>query len=130
MTTRSPARTRVALAAGAGIVALNAFAGGLALVTGVIDFGPVVTDRLPARSPVLAGLALVLVVALPMTAATVRAAAGHPKWAGTAVFAGCCLIGWIVLQVLVIRTFTWLQPVMAAAGMAVLLAGLRGARRR
>ncbi|MEU7526913.1 hypothetical protein AB0A74_14375 [Saccharothrix sp. NPDC042600] len=42
-----------------------------------------------------------------------------------AVFAGGCLIGWIAVQVAVIRTFSPLQPVVAAAGAAVLLAGRR-----
>ncbi|GAA0247455.1 hypothetical protein GCM10010492_53910 [Saccharothrix mutabilis subsp. mutabilis] len=128
-TTTSP-RTRRALAAGSGFVALNAFAGGVALATGVIDLGPVVTDRLPSHSPVLAGLALVLVVGAPMAVAARRAATGHPRWAGTAVFAGACLVAWIAVQLVVIRTFSWLQPVMAAAGVAVLLAGLRGIRKR
>jgi hypothetical protein len=47
-----------------------------------------------------------------------------------AMIAGSLLVGWIVVQLAVIRTFSWLQPVMAAAGVVVLLSGLRVAGRR
>lgn len=123
-------RTRIASAAGAGLIALNAYAGGIGLTGGGIDMGPTITDRFPWDSPVLAGSSLVVVVALPMTVTAYLALRGDRRWSGAAVVAGALLVGWIVVQVAVIRTFSWMQPVSAAAGLAVLAAGWRARRRR
>jgi hypothetical protein len=86
------------LAFTAGAVAVSALAGAVALTAG-LNMGATITDRIPFHSTLFGGLALVLVVALPMAVA--------------AYLAGALLIGWIAIQVLIIRPFSWLQPAMA-----------------
>jgi hypothetical protein len=116
------------LAVFTGLIALSALAGALAISSGIIDFGPAIDERLPFDSPQFAAFALLVVVALPMTVAEWYAMTGHPHSRQAAIAAGALLIGWIGVEVGVIHTFSWLQPVMAAAGAAVLAAGLFGRR--
>jgi hypothetical protein len=115
---------RPLLATTAGLIAVSAYAGAAALLTGVIDLGAAIEARLPFGSTVFAGVALALVVAVPMTVAARRAATGAAHATGAAIMAGALLVGWILVELAVIRTFSWLQPVMAAAGVTVLLGGL------
>ncbi|SDI15039.1 hypothetical protein SAMN05192558_101411 [Actinokineospora alba] len=126
MTTTSRTGVRPVLAAVTGLIAVSAFAGAIAISTGIIDFGPVIDMRLPLDSPLLAAIALLAVVALPMGAASWCATTGHPRCRQVAITAGALLIAWIIVQIGFIQTFSWLQPVMAAAGAAVLAAGLLG----
>lgn len=123
MRTAQRTRRHGGLALIAGVVATSALGGAISLATGVIDMGPDVTARFPFHSPVLAGLALAVVVALPMAAAACLAAVGHPRTADAAMAAGALLVGWIAVQLVIIRTFSWLQPAMALAGAAVFLGG-------
>jgi hypothetical protein len=111
------------LASLTGLLATTAFAGAVALGTGTMDLGGPVTERLPFQSTVFGGVALALVVGVPMAAAAVRAAMGRPHAAELAMLAGVLLVGWIGVQLMVIRTFSWLQPAMVAAGLAVFAAG-------
>jgi len=115
--------THPGLALGTGLLAVSALAGGAALAAGVMDMGPAVIARFPFHSPLFGGLALAVVVGLPMAAVAYLAAVGHALAASSAMAAGVLLVGWIGVQVLVIRTFSWLQPAMALAGTAVFLGG-------
>jgi hypothetical protein len=120
--TTSHAQRHREIALLAGLMAVAAYAGVVGLMTGVLDMGTLLNGRLPFGSPVLGGLALLVIVALPMTVAAVAAWRGLP-WAEAAVVtAGLALVGWIVVEVAFIRTFSWMQPVCAAYG--ALLAGL------
>ena len=56
-----------------GIVSLSAYGGVVGFLAGAIDMGPEITSRFPFASPVLAGIALLAVVALPTTVAAVAA---------------------------------------------------------
>ena len=63
-----------------------------------------------------------------MTIAAVAAWRG-PPWADAAVvLAGLALDGWIVVEVAVIRTFSWMQPVCAGYGALLAVLGWRSAR--
>ncbi|MFD7659668.1 hypothetical protein ACFV4N_37320 [Actinosynnema sp. NPDC059797] len=107
----------------AGFVALNAIAGSIGFLGGGIDMGPAITARFPWHSPVVAGISLLLAIGVPMTAVVVLALRRDRRWSGAAVIAGLLLITWIVVQVVVIRTFSWMQPVSVLAGLIVLVAG-------
>jgi hypothetical protein len=120
--TTSHARRHHGIAALAGLMAVAAYAGVVGLMTGVLDMGTLLNGRLPLGSPVLGGLALLLIVALPMTVAAVAAWRGLPWADAGVVVAGLALVGWIVVEVAFIRTFSWMQPVCAVYG--ALLAGL------
>ncbi len=124
MTTTSKRSLRPAVAVLAGLIAVQAYGGAIGLVAGFVDFGPQITARLPFGSPLLAAIALAVIVAVPMTIAAWQLAAGHPRAWLTATAAGGLLVGWIAMQVVVIQSFSWLQPVMVFAGVLVLAFGL------
>ncbi|GAA3463770.1 putative membrane protein YfcA [Saccharothrix longispora] len=121
-------RIRIATAAVAGFVALNAVIGGIGFLGGGIDMGPVITSRFPWHSPVVAGSALLVAVAAPMISVVFLALRRDRRWSGAAMAAGLALICWIVLQLLVIRTYSWLQPASVAAGLVVFAGGRWGRR--
>ena len=105
-------------------MAFWAVAGAVGLIGGGIDLGEPVTSRLPLQSPVLAGLALLAFVAVPMTCAAVAAAHGS-RYAGVLLLsAGALLVAWIVAEALIIRTYSWMQPACAAWGVLVAWLGL------
>ncbi|AFU01615.1 MULTISPECIES: hypothetical protein [Nocardia] len=106
-----------------GVVAIWAFAGSLGLITGVIGLGADLDQRLPFRSPVFGGLMLAVVVGLPMTAAGVLAARDDERTPIFAMVAGLALIGWIAVQIAVIREFSVLQPICVLLGLIVLAVG-------
>lgn len=113
-----------------GVVALAAWAGGAALLAGAIDFGDDVTRRLPFHSATFAAIALMIVIALPMTLTAWLSARSDAQWRVVGAVAGTLLVGWIVVQVALIQTFSWLQPVMAIVGGAVLMGALSSRARR
>jgi len=117
----------------AGFAAFNAFAawaGAFGLFTGGTDFGESIDDRLPFDSLVLAGLALVTIVGVPLTVLAWSAWTGGQKTDGLALLAGLMLIGWIVGQVIVIRAFSFFQPAYLAVGSAFVVASHRRRRSR
>lgn len=112
------------------IVALCAWAGAILLTTGTVDLGTRVTSRLPLHSTVFAAIALTAFVAVPMTLTSWLCARHNAYWRIAGAAAGSMLIGWILVQLALIQTFSWLQPAMAAAGCAVLVSALsRGSGR-
>jgi hypothetical protein len=112
-----------------GLIAVSAFAGAVGLITGVIDFGDVINARLPFDSPVFGGVALAMVVGTPMTVVTYLAAKRDPRTSVAAVVAGSALVGWIVVEIGFVQSYSWLQPICAFAGLAVALAGLPASSR-
>ncbi|HVV29847.1 MAG TPA: hypothetical protein VHC41_03110 [Mycobacteriales bacterium] len=118
-------RPRPWLATGTGLVAVLAFAGGAGLITGVPGLGPEVTARLPFGSTLFAGLALAMVVGVPMTVVAYLGARGAARTSVAAGIAGSMLIGWIAVEIGFVRTYSWLQPLFAFAGVLIAHAGLR-----
>ncbi len=122
-TLRASAR-RPWLAAFAAFNAFGAWAGAVGLVTGGMDFGESINDRLPFDSLVLAGLALGIIVGIPLTVLAWSAWTGGPRTDDLALAVGLMLIGWIVVQIAVIRAFSLFQPAYLAVG-AVFVAASR-----
>lgn len=121
MTTVEPWRN--VLLALAATTAVFALAGAISLATGVLELGTVAENRLPLHSAAIAGLALFAIVAMPMAVTTWFAARRDVRADAAAAVAGGALIGWIVVQILFLRVFSWLQPTMAIVGAAVLTIG-------
>ena len=119
-----PAR-RPCLAAFAAVNAFGAWAGAVGLITGGTDFGEVINDRLPFDSLVLAGVALAIIVAVPLTLLAWSASTAGPKTDELALLVGLLLIGWIVGQVAVIRAFSLFQPAYLAVGASFVTASRR-----
>lgn len=113
------------LAGAAALNALAAWAGAAGLASGAIDFGQAIDDRLPFGSLILAGLALVVVVAIPLSMLAWSAWNGGRRTADLALVAGILLIGWIVGQVAVIRAFSGFQPTYLVVGAGFIAASHR-----
>lgn len=118
-------RTQSLLAALTGLVATFGYAGALGLMTGAVHLSAAEIAELPLHSPALTGLAEVVMVAVPMTVVTRFAVKADVRTARAAVVAGALLLVWVVLEVAVLGEFSWLEAVLAAAGLVVLLVGLR-----
>ncbi|HVX46768.1 MAG TPA: hypothetical protein VHC49_22945 [Mycobacteriales bacterium] len=117
-------RIREALPTGLALVmALLATAGGIGLIGGGIDFGARTDSRLPFESLALAGVALLLAVAVPMWIAFLLAWAGSPRTGTAIVLAGWALLAWILIEVAVVGLISWMQPACAAYGVVMILAG-------
>ncbi|HUY51997.1 MAG TPA: hypothetical protein VMV92_40910 [Streptosporangiaceae bacterium] len=77
----------------AALIAVSAYGGALGLIVGFPDLGPTVTGRLPVHSPVLGGLALTAIVAVPCTVLAWFAARGQQRAGDMPVIAGGAVIG-------------------------------------
>ena len=111
---------RVTSAVVTGAVAVSAYAGVAGLIGGGISFGDIVDGRLPFGSVVLAGLALLTVVAVPMTVASVASGRGTRFGADIVFGAGLLLVAWIGVELAFIREYSWLHPTYLAAAVVVL----------
>jgi|NGEPerStandDraft_6_1074524.scaffolds.fasta_scaffold11137_3 hypothetical protein len=123
---RSDTSERPWLAGGEALVALSAFAGAVGLATGALDLGASLNTRLPFDRPVVGGVALAAVVGAPMSCAVIDAWQGNGRADAMAFSAGTLLVVWIGVEVVVIRSFSWLQPAFLGAGVAIATAGYRG----
>jgi hypothetical protein len=101
-------------------IALTGFAGVVGLIGGGLTFGPAINARLPFGSLILAGLALLVFVAVPMTIAALTAGRDTPS-SGDVVFAsGLLLVLWIAVQLAFIQTYSWFHPTYLGAAAVVL----------
>ncbi len=107
------------------LVAVGAIAGSVGLIVKSIDFGATINGRMPFESPQFGGGALFVVVGIPMVVAAIGAWGGWRRANLLAVCAGASLMGWIVVEIGVIRYFSWLQPTFLAFGFAIAFAGYR-----
>jgi uncharacterized protein len=114
--TRSASARRPWLAGFAAFNAMAAWGGAIGLLTGGMDFGASINDRLQFDSPVLAGLALATIVAVPLTLLAWSVWKGGPRTDDLALVVGMTIIVWIVVQVAVIRAFSLFQPAYLAVG--------------
>lgn len=103
------------------LVAVNAVYGGIGLIVNGMGMPDDWLDGTPFASWVLPGVLLLLLVAAPMaSAAIVEVAAGRRAYAAS-MTAGAVLVGWIGAQVVILRRFFFLQPVLLVVGVLVLL---------
>jgi hypothetical protein len=65
----------------------------------------------------LPGLALAVLIAVPYLVAALLVAIGHSRARGVSLLAGVVLVGWIVVQVVLIQQYFFLQPVMGICGL-------------
>jgi hypothetical protein len=117
------AHRRRALAGVAWVNAIAALGGAVSLATGMLDLGTKLNHRLPFASPVLGGIALTMVVAVPFTIVALLAWRGDQRADTAAMIAGALLIGWIIVQLAFLRTLSGLQPIYAAVGVTFFLYG-------
>ena len=94
--------------------------GGIRLIRDGLGMPAGYLTATPFSSWELPGLALLAGVAVPQLAAAILIAAGH-RWALPASYlAGAALVAWILVQLLVMQRYFFLQPVIAALGIVEL----------
>lgn len=127
--TSSRAR-RVGLLGLAGLMAVAAWYGAFGMVFGFLPLPIDLVARLPFSSPMFGGIALGVIVAVPSTAAAWLAARGDSRAPEAAGFAGVVLMGWIAVEIAVVRQLSLLQLICALAGAGLIIVGdVRGVRR-
>ena len=122
-TTASNKIIRRTAAVGTGLIALSAYAGVVGLLGGGISFGETIDARLPFGSLILAGLALLAIVAVPMTIASVAAAKGTHHGPDLVFAAGLLLVIWIGVELAFIKAYSWFHPTYLVAAIVVLSLG-------
>jgi hypothetical protein len=93
------------------------------LVGGVISFGEVINARLPFHSLFLGGIALLLFVAAPMTAAAVACIRDLRYAAELVIGAGLLLVAWIAVELAFIKSYSWFHPTYLGLAILVLICG-------
>ncbi len=119
--TRSTGLTRAALIAVEVFVAGGAVFGGIGLIADTLGMQPDWLSGTPFTSWVWPGISLLLIVAMPMTAAAICEWTRQPWAYALSLAAGTALVGWIIAQWLIIGKYFFLQPTMLGAGLLVLL---------
>ncbi len=110
-------------------VGLIAMCGGVVLAAGVGGLPGSALARTPFTSWLLPGLALLVLVGLPMLVAGVAVVTGS-RYAGTlSIVAGVLLAGWLVTQVVVLGSWSVLQPAMFAVALAIIVLALMAGQR-
>ena len=109
---------------------LFASCGLLFALCGLLPARAYAEERLPLQSPVLAGTALVLFVAAPLSVACWWALHDDDRTDQQVAVAGGLLVVWILGQLAVLRTFSWLQPAYLVCGAVLVVVGARHLARR
>ncbi len=117
-----------ALAVTGALMCLSALGGAVGLISGPLDLGHRLNERLPFGSPVFGGVGLAVFVAVPFAAVARWAWRGDREAWGAALLAGLLLIGWIIVELAFIREFSFLQPLCLAIGAAFTAVGYLGRR--
>ncbi len=92
-------------------------------MTGVLKLDDRSTARLPLHSPVLGGLALAVVVAVPFTLLAAAAWRGSERTDELALGSGVLLVGWILVELAFIRSFSFFHPLYLVIGALFVLSG-------
>lgn len=109
--------TRIALVAVEGFVAVGAGYGSIMLVTDAWRLDRSMLRHLPVDTWVLPGVALAVLIALPTAAAAILVATNHPMARAGSLLTGGILVGWIVVQLILIQQYFFLQPVIGVCGL-------------
>lgn len=72
-----------------------------------------------------AGLALAVIVAIPLSGLAALAWRGDPRTGRAAMGTGAVLVAWIVVQVAFLRAFSVFQPAYVVIGALFVIAGRR-----
>lgn len=116
---------RIGIAILSGLVAVSAYVGGLGLILGFLKLGATVTERLPLQSPVLGGIALTVIVAVPCTVLPAR---GHQAARSASTLVGALIVSWILIELTLIRELSFFHPIYIAIGLALVWLGVHRPR--
>ena len=116
---RSDAALRYAMILLELFVAVGAVYGAIMLITDGWHLPVQDLQPLPLESWVLPGLALFALVTIPMSGAAICVYWNTPRAAQLSMVAGLVLVGWILVQLVVIGPQMWLQAFMLVCGLAI-----------
>ena len=119
-----PTRHRV-LAGSAAVVAVSACFGAIGLISGWLSLTDRLNQRLPFASPLLGGIALFVVIAVPFSMLALRAWRGDRSTGAFAIVCGLLTMGWILVQLAFLREFSFFHPLYLAVGVAFVIVGRR-----
>ena len=122
---RWPRRALLLLAV---VNAVTASAGAWGLLSGALSLGDTVQDRLPWGSPVVAGVALALLVALPNCVLAVAALRRRRGVGLLGIAVGSAMVVWIVVELAFIRELSFFHPLYLAVGVVMIGIGARVVR--
>ena len=106
------------------LVAANAVYGGIGLVLDGLGMPLEWLERLPVDTWTWPGVALLATVALPQLVAAWFVVRRDPRAGVVGLVVGAALVLWIVVQVLLLQRYFFLQPVIAGLGvLEMVLAG-------
>lgn len=106
------------------LVAANAVYGGIGLVLDGMGMPLEWLERLPVDTWTWPGVALLATVALPQLVAAWFVVRRDPRAGVVGLVVGAALVLWIVVQVLLLQRYFFLQPVIAGLGvLEMVLAG-------
>ncbi len=111
----------------AGLIALSAYAGAFGLITGWLRLDDITAARLPFSSPVLGGIALTVIVAVPATWLAWLAWRGDPRIEAVELLTGGLLVGWILVELAFIRVISFFHPTYLVIGVILIWLGRHGA---
>jgi hypothetical protein len=101
------------------LVAVNALYGGIGLIVNGMGMPPDWLAGTPFGSWAIPGVLLILLVAAPMAGAAIVELAGGRRAGQLSMIAGAVLVGWIVAQVVILRHYFILQPILFAVGVLI-----------
>ena len=111
-----------ALAIGTGVAAVW---GGVRLIQDGFGMPDSWLAGTPTTGWLLPGVALLVGVAVPQLSAAVVIATGGPRGLAAGYLAGLLLVAWIAVELLILQHYFFLQPAIAAIGMAEVLLAWR-----
>jgi hypothetical protein len=101
------------------LIAANAYFGGIGLIRDGMGMPDAWLESTPFDSWVLPGIALLLVIAVPMTIAAALEITESPYAYRASVAVGVVQMLWILAQLVVLRQFFFLQPLLFVLGATV-----------
>lgn len=106
------------------LVALNAVYGGIGLVVNGMGMPGEWLEHLPVDTWVLPGVALLLTVAVPQALAALEVWRAGERAPVVGMLAGGALVLWILVQLLLLQRYFFLQPAIAGLGLVEIALGL------
>ena len=125
----APGSRHPRIGAWSALIAASAWFGAVGLAFDLLGFPQRLTERLPFHRATVGGAALAVVIAIPYSVLTVLAWRGDRRTLRASFTCGILMIGWITVEMLIVREFSFLQPVLLVAGTAFAVAGSEATRR-
>jgi len=111
------------------ITGISSVIGGIGLITGWLDVSKSHLEQTPFNSYVIPGLILLLAVGGLLVAAAWMVKSNGKYALEASLAAGFMLLGWFSVQIIMIGLFSWLQPILGGAGVAIAVIAVAASRR-